>query len=327
MNRNRVFCRGSIVVILSLAAGVAGAQTPGEDQRTMISSVAAIPATAPTQVLAGDLRTELFGFRTLERAPFADETGGKQVQNLKSPLLAGALSLALPGAGEFYAGNYVRSAIFFAAEIVLWGLAYHYDNKGNRGTDDFNNYADTHWNIVRYVQYTLNNLVPKGSTYAVWTTGSAPASNVANPWNYVNWSEMNRMERDVAATSTGSFYSHTLPVHGDQQYYEEVGKYEQYNSGWDDVSQSLPPDYATIRANESANGQAYMSQRASVNGYYKNASTFVAVALLNHLLSTIDAVLAANSYNRSIHAEVGMQTVPTGTTVTSLPVLKVSVAF
>ena len=39
-----------------------------------------------------------------------------QTENKKSPLLAGILSLVLPGAGEFYVGDYLKTAIFLTIE-------------------------------------------------------------------------------------------------------------------------------------------------------------------------------------------------------------------
>lgn len=43
-----------------------------------------------------------------------------QSPNGKSPLLATLLSLVLPGAGEYYAGNETAAGYFFAADGALW---------------------------------------------------------------------------------------------------------------------------------------------------------------------------------------------------------------
>ncbi len=300
------------VTSLVIAVTCAGAQTRSSDF-----------------VGTGDLRTDLFGFTELQGLSHSwhgDSTLAPATER-KSPILAAGLSLVVPGAGEFYSGTYWKAALFFAAEAALWSLAYSYNKRGDRGTDAFNTFADTHWSVVRYIDYTLKNLVPSGSQYNLWKSGGPPPSTVPDPWDYVNWSELNRMEHDVSATSEGSFYSHTLPVHGDQQYYEEIGKYEQFNSGWDDVSPNLPPDYATIKANESANALSYTYQRAQANGFYTKAATFVAVALVNHLVSAIDAAFSASAYNHAIRAEVGVQTVPDGLGSVSVPVVTILVNF
>jgi len=56
----------------------------------------------------------------------------------------------------------------------------------------------------------------------------------------VNLGELNRLEGDL-----GGYYSHQLPPHG-EQYYEEIGKYPQFNVGWDDFgNENTPFTYGT----------------------------------------------------------------------------------
>ena len=304
-----------VLLLVALWTGAASRATAQEDASAIIAT--------------GDLRTDLFGFRHLEGQshPWEGDSSLVSPRPKKSVILAAGLSLVLPGAGEFYSESYWKSALFVAAEAALWSLAYYFNKRGDRGTNDFNNFADSHWNVVRYIDYTLKNLVPSGTTYAIWKTGAPPPAGVRDPWDYVNWNELNRMEQAVSGTSQGSFYSHTLPVHGDQQYYEEIGKYEQFNSGWDDVNPNLPPDYATIKANESANGVSYTYQRAQANAFYTKAATMVTVALVNHLVSAVDAAISAGAYNRAVRAEVGVQTVPYGAGYVQVPVMKIAISF
>jgi len=53
---------------------------------------------------------------------FAYDTG-------KKPYLSGLLSLAVPGAGQFYNETYIKSAVIFATESTLIGLAFYHDNR------------------------------------------------------------------------------------------------------------------------------------------------------------------------------------------------------
>ncbi len=86
-----------------------------------------------------------------------------QVQNKKSPFLAGFFSLVLPGAGEFYTGDYWKAAIFVALEAALITTAVVYDNKGDNKTGEFQQYADDYknpahnWNVVKYSQWIIDN--------------------------------------------------------------------------------------------------------------------------------------------------------------------------
>ncbi len=262
----------------------------------------------------GSLRADLLGQVHLLTAPVVQEQQpGAEPAGTKSPWLAAGLSAVVPGAGEFYAESYWKSAVFFAIEVTAWVVAYTYDSKGDRQTDQFQDYADAHWNVIKYAQYAESHLNPSHPPYNWFIPGRSDMA----PWNQVNWSELNRMERDI-----GDYYSHTLPPYGDQQYYEEIGKYPQYNMGWDDADLSTPPDYSSMVAHITPHFTAYSDQRGQANSYYNTASTFVAVAIINHVLSAADAAWSATQYNHRLRAEVGFQRIPTGNGMADVPVLK-----
>lgn len=274
----------------------------------------------PAMELTGNTRIDLVGLTHLSDGPVleGDSVAGLPVPR-KSPWLAAGMSAVLPGAGELYAENYYKSAAFFAVEVAAWVVAYSYDKKGNNQTNFFQNFADQHWSVVKYATYSLQ-LAP--GTYAWQKT---PVDPNAKPWDQVNWDVLNQMERDIGQTARGSYYSHVLPHHGDQQYYELIGKYEQFDEGWDDANPNLAPDYSNIVANLSPTMTNYSGMRAKANSYYNNASTAVAVAIINHLISAIDAAWTAASFNKSVHAEAGFLRVPFEDRLVDLPVLKVRV--
>jgi hypothetical protein len=129
------------------------------------------------------------------------------------------------------------------------------------------------------------------------------------------------MERAISATDLGRYYSHTLPPHGDQQYYELIGKYGQFNQGWDDA----PPSYQYLDP-VTAHFSYYSGERGKANEYYKTASTWVTVAIINHVVNAVYAGLSAGWYN-SAHAELGLQSVPTEWGFTNVPVVKMRWEF
>lgn len=267
---------------------------------------------------SGNVAVDLFGVAALRSGPM---TGG-QTDSIghaggKSPWIAAGLSLVVPGAGQVYDGGYWKAALFFAVEVGAWAMAYHYDKKGDQQTDYFQGYADQHWNVVQYGQYTEGNLKPPHSPYN-WRI---PGTEGRPPWEQVNWAELNRMERDI-----GGYYSHTLPLHGEQQYYELIGKYPQFGQGWDDANLSLPPDYDIIKANLSPNYVYYGGERGKANDYYASASTFVTIALVNHVVSAIEAAWSAPRSN-GVHAEAGLQVVPTKFGMAPVPVMRVQYSF
>jgi len=301
---------GSLVCVAVLAAAVAWSGEP----RSCVLRVADVPGTP----LSGNARID---FTTLPggAASLQDAVQEAAGASRKSPWLAAGLSAVIPGAGEFYTDRYLKSGIFLAAEAALWILAYKYDQKGNRQTDFFQNYANAHWSAVAYAQYALANYAPANGNYQVIIPGTAGYP----PWMRINWPELNRMEQDIAATTAGSFYSHILPAYNTQQYYELIGKYPQFNQGWDDAPPSFA--YGGIRSTEAL---WYDGQRGQANTYYTTASTFVGIALVNHIVSAIDAAVSAGSYNRGLHASVETRTVPAqGGGYAAVPVLHLAWGF
>lgn len=267
--------------------------------------------------VTGNLRVDLFG--QTELAPRFTPEQESAVHSRKSPYIAAGLSLVVPGAGQFYTERYWEAAAFFAADVAAWLLANHYDKKGDKQTAFFQNYADMHWSVVNYAQYAVDNYVPVANRNDYrWLK---PGTEAYAPWLRVDWGELNRMERYISSTDPGRYYSHTLPLYGDQQYYELIGKYGQFNQGWDD----RPPTYQ-YQDPVTARFSYYAGERGKANRYYNTASTWVTVAVINHVVNALYAGLSAGWYN-SAHAEMGLQRVPTENGYANVPVVKMRWEF
>lgn len=263
-----------------------------------------------TGVLAVDIRNGLEAPEEEGSIMFAGEEAAKK----KSVLLAGVLSGVVPGAGQIYTeAPWWRAALYGTIEAAGWALYAIYNAKGNRATLDFQNYADAHWDVTRYIDWIAAN-------YQSWSSNdvnkSAAAAALAAiyrssdpslpPWERVDFEQLNKLERAV----TGGF-SHVLPEHGEQQYYEEIGKYIQYRSGWDDHQAEVDtvifdPSRVTPRNRD------YVEQREHANDLGSYATTALGVVVLNHAVSMIDALLQARSYNVSIHSESRGMILPDG---------------
>jgi hypothetical protein len=274
---------------------------------------------SPPVQLTGNARIDFVGQTVL--TPSLEDTMQQQALGdyaRKSPWIAGALSLVVPGTGEFYAASYWKAALFLAADVALWAAAYSYDKRGDRQTDIFQDYANTHWSVVRYALYARETLAPPDGNYSdlfIPGTQDRPA------WEQVNWSVLNAMERAIGGTAQGQYYSHALAPYNDQQYYEMIGKYPQFNQGWDDAPSSFQyGDPVTARFH------FYSSERAKANDYYTTASTFVTVAVVNHVLSAADAAWSASSY-RGVHAQIGFEPLRGSVDFVRVPTLKVVYAF
>lgn len=209
----------------------------------------------------------------------------------KSPVLAGILSLAIPGVGEVYAGNYLLAGLFAALEATGWYFAMRENNRGDDATDVYEGYADQNWSVVKYAEWLNANahLFPGGDK-AVHIDINPDAS--LPPWQRVNWDQMHTTEMAIPQ------FSHRLPPHGDQQYYELIGKYNQYSYGWNDKNEG---DYW----NASSNFLYYSGLRGDANRHYDNASGIINLIIVNHFLSAIDAAWAAARVNKDIEFRSG----------------------
>jgi hypothetical protein len=217
----------------------------------------------------------------------------------KSPLLAGVLSVVLPGAGEYYSQRYWRAGGFLVAEATLWVVYAVYSKKGDDQTTLFQNYADAHWSVVRYAEWIEQNAT-RLNPDATSITGLVIGPPDLPPWQRVDWYKLNAGE-DLIARAPGNGFTHRLPHRPDQQYYELIGKYPQFASGWDDAGYITPADIVT--SNVSSRFLEYSKMRGKANDFYNIASTMASLVVANHLLSALDAAWAAWQHNNNLKLE------------------------
>jgi hypothetical protein len=296
----------------------------------ILSVALSVPATAqwsveqqtnkPIDPLSGVLAVDL-SLRPQD-GPTPGDSLSRPLRVEKSGFQAAVLSLAVPGAGEVYAESYWKAGAFIAAEVGLWVAYAIYDGKGDRQTELFKRYADQYWNVVKYGEYAQATYRPDGS-YS-WLRTDVPSNRP--PWERVNWDELNRMERAISTTNAGRYYSHLLPPYGDQQYYELIGKYPQFNPGWADAS-SVP---GSFHYGDPLTEMFlyYSKERGKANDFYNIASTATKLVVLNHVLSALDAAWTAARFNQRLQIEAHLTPTqrPFGI-VEFVPTASVSVTF
>jgi hypothetical protein len=188
----------------------------------------------------------------------------------KSPKKAFIYSLIIPGWGQKYAGSTIlKPILFFGVEAASWALYFKYHGEGNDKTDEFQRFADEHW-----IEGDREN--PDAHTYRGWLL-------------------------DVAGVAEDTGFTHQLPDSKDQQYYEMIGKYDQFRGGWDDYweNRALYDDTTNNPLIPSPNRDYYNRLRGDANDLLDKANAFIIVSLANHLLSAVDAAISANRHNKS----------------------------
>lgn len=233
-----------------------------------------------------------------------NETFSIKSEKSKSPLLAGFMSLIIPGAGEVYAESYWKAAIFAAVEVTSILVALQYDKKGDDKTNEFQNYADDQWSVVKYAEW-LNLHYNENISIN-------PNTNL-QPWERINWNELNAAE---------SRFSHKLPVHGDQQYYELIGKYPQYSSGWQQFNNNnpsyhdLPPQFLF-----------YSNMRGEANDLYSVAKTSIIFLYINHFVSALSSAWSAALFNRDLAFNMKIENINLGSKLVTFPSFNMKYSF
>lgn len=208
----------------------------------------------------------------------------------KSILLGTILSVLVPGAGEFYAKSYVKAAIFFGVELLSWGAFAMYQIKGDNQTDKFEDYADQYWSVWQYAGW----LVSEGFEGAGGINPNEPDKNI--------------LRQQIMECERVNF-SHTLPEYGSQQFYELIGKYQNFQAGWTNLAHVPtknpgPYWYETYKDAVFIN---YSIERQKANDYYDYAKTGIIVVVLNHILSAADAAWSVAMFNKQIKVETGFE--------------------
>lgn len=222
----------------------------------------------------------------------------------KSALLAGVLSIAVPGAGEFYTKSYWRAGGFILAEAGLWVMYAAYTSKGNQQTTLFQNYADAHWSVVSYARWIQENVSQLNPGVTSFTGWQIPGTETLQPWNQVNWDVLNSIENQIAQLP-GNGFTHLLPHRPEQQYYELIGKYPQFAAGWDDAGDMTPQ--RIVNSDVSQHFLGYAAMRGKANDYYNIATTGSVLLVVNHLLSALDAAWSAAQFNNQLKLEAHLQ--------------------
>ncbi len=226
------------------------------------------------------------------------------VSGRKSPLLAALMSLAVPGAGEIYSGSYLKAGVFIAVEIAAVAVGLAYDKKGDDQTDLFQDYANERWDVAKYARWTIDNIEHLNNSIGSSVDPTNYGDLFANQERTkVNWNALNRLESDI-----GGWYSHRLERFGEQQYYEMIGKYPQFNPGWDDFDENSLYTYNAVQKDPvTANFDYYSGLRGEANDFYDVASSAVIVVIVNHFVSALDAAWSASRYNKRLELNMSIE--------------------
>ncbi len=178
------------------------------------------------------------------------------------PLL---LSVLVPGAGELYMGYTWRGIALVSVEVAAWTGYLHYHDQGMDSRASYETYADAHWDTQKWVN---------DHDYVYPQTG----------WTIEELEAAGR-----AASGSGDWPGYTPWVSKEedkQHYYENIGKYDWFISGWSDYDPTADP-----LMHDTAVRDQYRAMRRESNDQLDRADTFIYVSIGARVFSIVETIL------------------------------------
>lgn len=247
----------------------------------------------------------------------------------RSPKKALFMSLVIPGLGQAYVGqtafNYARAAAYLLIDVSLGAAWYQYVVvKHDRQVKRYRQFADENWSLSKYEDSLSQRF------------GAASSKSSAEDFQKANGLRSyycgTIIQQDGSSTSRNlylgcdaydtsdafdpqlgefrRFYSDanlTAQQIGQQraafrdvfEFYEIIGKEQEFIQGWKDVEVRALPDTGIDARSEARN--QYVSMRQRAERYSKMQANFIGGIVANHIVSAIDAALAARIHNRNLY--------------------------
>ena len=213
------------------------------------------------------------------------------------PLPAKAMfkSLLIPGWGQVQNRDHWWKSVLFAGVDVL-GIfsSIKLTNEAENIRHDFEQYGDDHWTLERW--YNNTRLIFPNSWKNILIGTHKLSLNING--NYYFTDELN----DLIETHGGN----AISVIRDRDFYENIGKYDQFVGGWDDEYDN-PYDskgnwYTIQKGNVESiiltkNKNYYRDLRYDSNQLKHYSRYAITAIMFNHIISGLDAAIVSNKNN------------------------------
>lgn len=187
-------------------------------------------------------------------------------------------SAILPGTGELILytsskniGTLVRAPIFVTLDVLFWYGYHHNHSKGKDIKQEYMDFADEHWSENRFlVQHPCCEDV-----------GGCPYWQYYNYLGAVGW----------CSAETQDFFLYTPKEADEEEYYENIGKYNAFVYGWDDWAGQ--PDKWT------PNRTYYWDLRGESDKYLLRGDQCIMLLIINRVVSVVDTAWLAHKLRRT----------------------------
>ena len=248
-------------------------------------------------------------------------------------------SLILPGMGQIYAGNPKRALVFLGVETIAIASWNRYRRLGEDKTAAFEDSANAHWDFNRWWwDYGLYNneyyttTLPSEGKIVIGPAGGhsleffVDMDDDGRPEVFGNTNENTERLRQLMDSDSSQY----LHVKRNQEYYENIGKYNQFFPGWDDALENInevPEDRKSGLFAYSPNRSKYMKMREDANRLKSIASYSVSALMFNHVLSAVDAIFSTAKWNREHATRVSGQLLYDPAVATGVSGVRISIAW
>jgi hypothetical protein len=218
------------------------------------------------------------------------------INNNQFPLKPVIASLAIPGLGQYLNHSpWWKTALFASIEVAGIAGYISWTNKADNINKEYENWADDHWDMKS------------------WVNGSAILLSDINSSGYPDVNDV-RIDgsHHITITVNGKYESSEILLENpnidyvelrDWDFYEGIGKYDQFVAGWDDARLNWKIVNKHIKDGEdelivmTPNKQHYLNLRNDSNVLYNNAKFAASALIFNHILSALDALWNADKNN------------------------------
>lgn len=215
-------------------------------------------------------------------------------------------SLILPGAGQWYNKSPAWKIGLFAgieAASIFSGLQWK--KKAEDIRLQYEIFADQNWDLETWVFNTLNT--PIGNYADVHINGTHKLTLVLSGSLAVQYG--NYVSSDSLENNAHWVYTNEVSVLRDRDFYENIGKYDQFVGGWIDcyglannqlwfeVEKDVGDSTEIIIS--TPNKEDYVNQRGRSNDYLNMAKYAVSAVMFNHVISALEAVWSTQIRNRT----------------------------
>ena len=176
-------------------------------------------------------------------------------------------SALVPGLGELTMGYTVRGIALMAVEVAAWTGYFVNHDDGMEKRDAYEAFADQWWEQQKFIDDhpLVYPLTGQDQDY-LEAQGRAVSGSGGEWWTgYVPW---------------------VSKAEDKQHYYENIGKYDWFVSGWSDFDPTINPPLA-----ESAKRDEYVNMRNDSNNSLDDANAFVWVSLAARVFSIAETAI------------------------------------